>query len=121
MSSHMTTANRGAGDFASASRSASPPSRGMPISGNSSWAVPWPRCSMSSPPDSMSQNQAAMNHPGGQFGLHSPDLAAHRGHRVLHDQGRGPAQERDRDRAGAGQVVAGGTACGGGVPIAVSP
>ena len=78
------------------------------MSGNSSWAVPWPRCSRSRPPDSMSQYQAAMNHPGGQLGLHLADLAAQRGYRVLHDQGGGPAEERDRDRARAGQVMPGG-------------
>src|SRR5690349_942254 len=56
----------GLGEAASASRSARPPSRGMPTS-KRSCAEPWPRCSMSRPPDSTSQNQAAINDPGGAF------------------------------------------------------
>ena len=55
MSSQMTAANRGTGEAASVSRSARPPSRGMPMSGNCSYSVPCPRSSMSRPPDSMSQ------------------------------------------------------------------
>ena len=42
--------------------------------------------------------------PGGQVGLHFAGLPAQRRYRVLHDQGGGPAGERDRDRPGAGQV-----------------
>ena len=71
MSSQMTAANRGAGEAASASRSASPPSRGMPMPGNCSWALPWPRASVGRPPDSMSQNHAAMCQPGGSLAWHS--------------------------------------------------
>ena len=70
MSSHITAANRGAGEAASASRSANPPSRGMPAS-TCCHAVPWPRSSMSSPPDSTSQKCAAMYQPGGSFASHS--------------------------------------------------
>jgi hypothetical protein len=66
MSSHMTAANRGVGLAASASSAASPPSRGRPTS-TSWWAAPWPRCSRSRPPLSMSQKYAAMNHPGGSL------------------------------------------------------
>ena len=65
MSSQTTAANFGAGPAAWASRSAMPPSRGIPVPVNAWWAVPRPRCSRSRPPDSMSQYQAAMNHPSG--------------------------------------------------------
>ena len=65
MSSHTTTANRGAGEAASASRSAMPPSRGSPSPATLAHAVPRPRASRSRPPDSTSQYQAAMNHPAG--------------------------------------------------------
>ena len=118
MSSHITTAKRGLGLAASASRSASPPSRGMPMSGNSSWAVPWPRCSRSRPPDSMSQYQAEMNHPAGRWACTS--RACRRSEatgscmtrvevRPVNATGTGPVPVRS--------VVAG----GGGVPIAGSP
>jgi hypothetical protein len=68
MSSQITAANFGAGDAASASRSAIPPSRGMsPATARQAW--PRPRASRSRPPDSTSQYQAVMNQPGGSQAL----------------------------------------------------
>ena len=55
MSSQTTNAKSGVGDFASCSRSAIPPSRGMPAAAATCQASECPRSSRSSPPDSTSQ------------------------------------------------------------------
>ena len=55
MSSQTTNANFGTGALASASRSAMPPSRGIPASAAICQASEWPRASRSLPPDSTSQ------------------------------------------------------------------
>ena len=75
-----------------------PPSRGIPAPVKAWWAVPRPRCSRSRPPDSMSQYQAVMNHPGGSQARAARICRFSEALGVLHLQGGGAAQERDRDR-----------------------
>ena len=96
----MTAANLGMGLAASASRSAMPPSRGMPAAGEPPVGVAL---------GAVLQVQAAgfdVPVPGGdeparrQHALAGADLPAQRGDRVLQFQGGGPADARDRDRLG---------------------
>ena len=112
MSSQITAANRGSGDAASASRSASPPSRGTCTAARS-WAVPWPRASMSSPPDSMSQKLAAMNHPGGSHSFDDRYCRATGGDAVQFPAGRAPPRACAGGCAGSasGQTGAGAMLC----------
>jgi hypothetical protein len=119
MLSQITAANRGAGLAASASRSANPPSRGMPMAGNCSCALPWPRASVGRPPDSMSQNHTAMYQPGGSLAWHSRTclrIEATGSWRVK-------VEVRPLNATGtgsAGPVLSGGAAVAG-MPIAVAP
>ena len=112
MSSQTTTAKRGAGLAASASRSAMPPSRGTSPA-TVAHAVPRPRCSRSRPPDSTSQYQAVMNHPAGSQAC---------AERICRDsEARGSCisrvEVRPRNATGTGSA---GPACGGAAADAAS-
>src|SRR5215831_3931612 len=118
MSSHMTAANRGAGLAASASSAASPPSRGRPTL-TVSWAVPWPRCSMSRPPDSMSQYQALMNQPGGSLAWTSQ--ACRRSEAAGSWSNRVEVRPKNATGTGSAGALLVTWACGAGWLIAVAP